>query len=134
MVSQRRAIPAKVDPADEILIVEDEQTARRTLGLLLSSCGFHPRAFPTAEQALAWLERGWRPAIALIDLDLPGMDGLELIDRMQNLSPLTRPILVTATDDQILSSRLRDRSLPYLRKPLDFDGLLYVLSHPPSGN
>ena len=134
VVSQQRTIPARGELPDEVLIVEDERTARRTLGLLLSSCGFHPRAFATAEQALDWLESGAHPAIALVDLDLPGMDGLELIDRMQRLVPLTRPVLVTGTDDQTLSSRLCNRSLPYLRKPLDFNSLLYLLSHPPSPN
>src|SRR5690348_15852062 len=92
---------------EEVLVVEDEQTARRRLGVLLSSCGYRTRAFETGEQALAWLEEQHaHPRAALVDLDLPGMDGLELIASMENVTPDMLALLVTATDEQTLSRRL----------------------------
>lgn len=121
--------------SDEVFIVEDEQTSRRTLGRLLGSYGYRTRAFATAEQALQWLqEHNSHPRAALVDFNLPGMDGLELIARMEKLTPETLVVLVTAADEQTLSQRLPQRPLPYLRKPLDFGSLLDVLSENPSTN
>lgn len=112
---------------DEVLIVEDEQTARRALGLLLSSCGYRPQSFRTAEEALVWLDAGFHPRTALVDLNLPGLDGLQFIARLRRLSPATRAILVTATDEETLHARLRNRPISFLRKPIDFDELLGLL-------
>ena len=74
----------------DVLIVEDEQSSRRALSLLLCSCGFRPKTFRTAEEALMWLSAGEHPAIALVDLDLPGIDGIELIEKLAQFSPMTR--------------------------------------------
>ncbi|HEY8750558.1 MAG TPA: response regulator [Tepidisphaeraceae bacterium] len=133
MVSQIVPISTRF-PADsqEVLIVEDEQSARRALSLLLCSCGFHPQTFRTAEEAVFWLQGGAQPGAALVDLDLPGMDGIELISKLRKLSPLTRPILVTATDEDTLVRRLKPDPIPYLRKPVNFDALLTFLNPQPS--
>ena len=114
------------DP-QEILIVEDERVSRRALTMLLTAHGYHPRAFETAEQALGWLAKGGHPQVALVDLDLPGMSGLDLIDHLRRLTPETVPLLVTATDQQTLENRLRHRPVSFLRKPLDIEQLLQAL-------
>jgi len=128
MVSQVRSV-SSMPSADqnEVLIVEDEQTSRRALGLLLSSCGYRPQVFATAEEALLWLNAGRHPRVALIDFNLPGMDGLDLIERLRTLTPTTFAVLITATDENSLTGRLNGRPVSYLRKPLDFDLLLRTL-------
>ena len=113
--------------AKDVLIVEDEQSARRALSLLLSSCGYRPQTFRTAEEALVWLRGGKRPAVALVDLDLPGIDGIALIEKLAALSPMTRPILVTATDQETIVRRIHGQAIPFLQKPLEFDALLRLL-------
>jgi DNA-binding NtrC family response regulator len=136
MVSQVSSVSsvAHITP-DEVLIVEDEQSSRRALSLLLCSCGFRPQTFRTAEEALLWLHGGGHPHTALIDLDLPGIDGIDLIGRLKTLSPMTRSVLVTATDELTLARRIAEHPIPYLRKPIDFQallGLLNRLDSPPS--
>lgn len=111
-----------------ILIVEDEQASRRALTLLLAVCGYRTCSFGSAEEALAGLAGGTMPRIALIDLDLPGMSGLDLIDRLERLDPKLRCVLVTATDEDSLRRRIGARNVSYLRKPVDFDALLGILS------
>src|SRR3954451_19918460 len=91
---------------DGVLIVEDEQSSRRALSLLLCSCGYRPQTFRTAEEALVWLAAGEQPAVALVDLDLPGIDGIELIEKLAQLSPMTRSVLVTATDQATILRRI----------------------------
>jgi CheY-like chemotaxis protein len=119
---------------NQVLIVEDESMSRRALSLLMSNSGFTAAAFGSAEEALHWLEDGAHPRIALIDLNLPGMNGLDLIDRLRKLSPATFPVLITATDEQTLAGCLKQRPVTHLRKPLDFDLLLSTVSRQPSNN
>jgi len=111
-----------------VVIVEDEETSRRALSVLLSLCGYQPQAFASAEDALRFLKGRAFPQVVLIDLDLPGMSGLDLIRRLKKLEPSVFPILITASDDDTLAAQLRGLPVVYLRKPVDFDVLLALLN------
>lgn len=126
MVSQLQSIQP-VDSAPPVLIVEDERTSRRAMTSLLARCGYQPEPFETAEDALNAVRSGAQARIALVDLDLPGMNGLELINHLKGLDPSIFPILITATDQEILSTRLANRPVAYLRKPVNFDALLTLM-------
>lgn len=109
-------------------MVEDEPVARRALATLLSDSGYKPLPAGSAEEAISLLTGGNRPGLALIDLDLPGMNGLELIQWVRQLAPDTVPILVTATSGERIELLQHDsRAIHYLRKPIDFGQLLMVL-------
>jgi DNA-binding NtrC family response regulator len=60
----------------KILIVDDEPTIADTLALIFASSGYEARMAYSAEQALEVLE-DWRPDLAVIDVVLPGMNGIE---------------------------------------------------------
>jgi CheY-like chemotaxis protein len=60
----------------KILIVDDEPTIADTLALIFASSGYEARNAYSAEQALEMLEN-WRPDLAIIDVVLPGMNGIE---------------------------------------------------------
>lgn len=62
--------------ARKILIVDDEATIADTLALIFASSGYESRTAYSAEEALAMLE-DWRPDLAIIDVVLPGMNGIE---------------------------------------------------------
>ena len=62
--------------ARKILIIDDEPTIADTLVVIFSSSGYDSRAVYSAEQALEVLEE-WRPDLAIIDVVLPGMNGIE---------------------------------------------------------
>jgi DNA-binding response OmpR family regulator len=110
-----------------VLIVEDEPTARRALGTLLSAFGYHTDAVSSAEDALKHVEEDGKPTVALVDLDLPGMSGLELIDRLKVLSPTTFPVLITAAAREVVESVRRLPPLAYMQKPVDFERLLKLI-------
>lgn len=124
--------PVTSSPArPPVLIVEDERMSRRAMTALLERCGFRPQPFGSAEEALGAVLSGSHPRFALVDLDLPGMNGLDLINRLEALDPSIFPILITATDQDILSRKLHDRPVTYLRKPVNFDSLLNLMyQHP----
>jgi two-component system C4-dicarboxylate transport response regulator DctD len=121
--------PAEIDRRS-ILIVEDERSTRRAMAQLLSCCGYRPEAFESAEAALLHVEGGFSPCIALVDLDLPGMNGLEFIRKLIIMDPHIFPILVTATDEFTLATRLKELPVAYLRKPLNFNLLLNLIEGP----
>lgn len=60
----------------KIMVVDDEETIADTLALIFSSNGYDARTAYSAEQALEMLEE-WRPDLAVIDVILPGMNGIE---------------------------------------------------------
>lgn len=62
--------------ARRILIVDDEPTIADTLALIFAASGYDSRTAYSAEQALETLE-DWRPDLAIIDVVLPGMNGIE---------------------------------------------------------
>src|SRR6476661_3487946 len=77
-----------------VLIVEDERVARRALTTLLASYGFETAAAASAEEALALVSRlqdhsqdHSRRRVALVDFNLPGMNGIEFISRLEQLDP-----------------------------------------------
>lgn len=75
-----------------ILVVEDHAETQELLRHNLAAAGFEARLASTGEQALALVSR-WRPDLALLDLMLPGMDGLEICRRLKQ-DPALRHIPV----------------------------------------
>lgn len=110
-----------------MLIVEDERVSRKALALLLTSCGYHTVAAGSAEEALQFLDSDNAPNFALVDVDLPGMSGLELAAELEANSPSVFTVLITAAEGERIESFRRDHAVAYLRKPLDFDHLLDLL-------
>ena len=121
----RSAMPA-------VLIVEDERVARRALRALLSASGYVTAAAESAEEALTLLKDRPTPRIALVDLNLPGMSGIDLIRRLEKLDPSVHAVLMTGASDETLAVALREHHVPYVRKPLDFSRLLTLIGDPPS--
>ena len=111
-----------------VLIVEDERVSRKALALLLRACGYKTVAAESAEEALRILALDDRPDFALVDVDLPGMSGLELVERLEETRPGTFTVLITAAEGERIRNFVRDHPVAYLRKPLDFDHLLGLMS------
>jgi DNA-binding NtrC family response regulator len=123
----RRPSPAAVRPrADQasVLVVDDEPLIRETLAEFLGQEGLRVAACASAGEAL---ERaaGRRFDIALCDVQLPGMDGLELLDRLHRLSPDTFVLLITAyaTVENAVEAFQRGAH-DYLMKPILLDEVL----------
>jgi CheY-like chemotaxis protein len=80
-----------------LLVVEDNPTTCRILTTQASQWGMTPRGANSAEQALAWLQAGDTFDVALIDLQMPGTDGLALISAIRKLpGAMMLPIIVLA--------------------------------------
>ncbi len=121
---EARGKPASGRPCDHVLIVDDEELIRDTLAEYLTQEGLHVSVAASAEEALEVAAQ--QPfAIALCDVQLPGMDGLELLDRLGQLSPETSVLLITAyaTVENAVEAFQRGAH-DYLMKPILLDEVL----------
>jgi len=106
-----------------ILIVDDDALMRRSLAYNLQQSGFRTSSAGTAEDALELVQRDL-PDLVLLDVGLPGMDGLEALRRMKEQFD-TPVIFVTARRrelDEVLGLELEADD--YVTKPFDLDVLL----------
>src|SRR2546423_6690592 len=117
-----------------VLIIEDEKVSRTALARLLAIKGYTAEAVETAEEAVAILTIGQRPEVALVDLDLPGMSGSELVSYLIQKAPPIQTVLVTAACEERVSNLRDGTGVGYLRKPIDFNDLLRQLDKKPATN
>jgi two-component system CheB/CheR fusion protein len=110
-----------------ILVVEDQDVSRRALTVLLRSHGYVTAAAGSAEEALSMIGNEPCPAIALVDLELPGMSGLEFIGRMRQLHPDMFTVLLTAVDVDSVRAAFGGYAVVYMQKPVNFERLLGML-------
>lgn len=78
-----------------ILIVDDEKNIRLTLSHALEPLGIETKTAANDEEALAMLERG-EFDLMLLDLKMPGMGGMEVLQRVREIRPEIRVIIITA--------------------------------------
>ena len=104
-----------------ILIVDDNASNTKLLAFLLTSKGYQVRTAASAPEALAVLEE-FQPALILMDIQLPGMDGLTLT-RQLKADPRTSGILVIAATAYAMkgdAERARAAGCDgYITKPID---------------
>src|SRR5687767_12879054 len=105
-------------PPPSLLVVDDEPIIRDSLAEFLTQEGFAVTACGSAEDALRQA-RNTAFAIALCDVQLPGMDGLALLDRLLKISPETFVLLITAygTVESAVAAFQRGAH-DYLMKPI----------------
>jgi two-component system response regulator AtoC len=112
-----------------ILIVDDEAIVAFFLmeGLKGLGEGYDVHTSGSAESALEEMQ-GKRFDLAVIDYRLPGLDGLDLIRRLREVSPETRTIMITAySSPELEDEALRLRAARYLEKPFRIQDLMYTI-------
>ncbi|GJL62026.1 MAG: DNA-binding response regulator [Nitrospirales bacterium] len=106
-----------------ILVVDDEREIRRCLELSLEERGFTVIAAESGERALDLLQQ--RPAdVAIIDLLLPGMDGLELTQKIRIRSTIPIIFLSAIGDDKIKVEALEYGADDYVTKPFSTEEVI----------
>lgn len=110
-----------------VFIVDDDQSVRDALGLLLSVQGYSITLFADAESCLAAYRPDWRGCI-LIDIRMPGIDGLTLQKRLLELGS-TLPVIVMTGHGDVESAReaFRSQAVDFLEKPIDHDKLMAAI-------
>jgi DNA-binding response OmpR family regulator len=103
-----------------ILIVDDEQSVREVLSEYFTEQGYAVETAGDGEEALAIVQRSL-PDLVLLDVRMPGIDGVETLRRIRGLAPDLAVIMVTANEDVGLArDTLKLGALDYVAKPFDF--------------
>lgn len=114
-----------------ILIVEDNPANMKLAVFLLQSAGHTPLGASDAESGLA-LARSEQPELILLDIQLPGMDGLEAVARLKG-DPSTMAIPVIALTALAMKGdeeRIRAAGCDgYIAKPLRYQDFLATIAH-----
>ena len=114
-----------------VLFVDDERLIADTLAIIFSSQGYETRAVYSAEQALELIS-DWLPNLAIIDVQLPGMNGIDLAIRLKAECPDCRLSLFSgraSTSDLLEVARQNGHSFDILAKPVPPAEFLAQASH-----
>jgi DNA-binding NtrC family response regulator len=110
-----------------LLVVDDEAVGRRLVTALFRAEGYEVLAVETGGEALARFGES-RAAAVILDLRLPDIDGLEVLQRLKATSPITPVILLTAHADVPSAVRaIQLGAYQYLTKPIHNDELAMVV-------
>src|SRR3989454_10179049 len=110
--------------SETILVVDDEENIRHTLRGVLADEGFEVLEAPDGRRALELLQHA-APRLAIVDVWMPEMDGIELVERMRNQAPGV-PIIVISGHGTIETAVrvIRLGAFDFLEKPFPLDALL----------
>ena len=107
-----------------LAVVEDDTDIRRAVGRSLRSHGHKVHLFESGE---AYLAENCKADCAIVDINLPGVSGLEMEEQLRRNGRGIPVIFITAHDD-LARRAVRTTGMPVLRKPLDEHDLLDAIA------
>ena len=110
-----------------ILLVDDEPDIRDVLSISLSDMGYQVYAAENGDEALR-IFRDMQPSMVMTDIKMPGMDGIELLQKVKHENPETEVIMITGHGDMDLAIRsLKCEATDFITKPINVDALEIAL-------
>ena len=108
----------------KLLLVDDEESFVLTLGERLRLRNYETRTATNGEAALSEIQKE-RPDIVLLDLKMPGMGGLETLEKIKTEDPTIEVIMLTGQGDkQSCEEGLKAGASDYIVKPIDIGNLM----------
>jgi two-component system nitrogen regulation response regulator GlnG len=113
---------------DKIYIIDDDSSIRWVLDKALTNAGLQVAEFDSADSALVAISTQ-EPAVIVTDIRMPGMDGLELLERINSKYPDLPVIIMTAHSDlDSAVSAYKGGAFEYLPKPFDVDDAVALVN------
>lgn len=116
-------------PQARMMIVDDDPVVRDSLGKWFESEGYSMTLFASAREALESMARGkWD--IALLDIKMPGINGLELQSKLKEIDPDLPIIIMTGyASVETAVQALKHGAYDYITKPFDPDELVHLVNN-----
>ena len=125
------ATPSK--QAITVCLVDDDLSVLKATSRLLSFGGWKIESFSDPTAFLQYAQTH-RPEVVVLDIWMPGMDGLEVQTRLRTLSPSTRVIVLTSNDDPAVRSKAMDAGArAFILKTEGHDEFLAAIESAASG-
>ena len=107
-----------------VIFIDDEQHVRQANVQTLELAGFEVQAFEAVEQALPFLNSEW-PGVVISDIRMPGMGGMQLLERAQEIDSDLPVILITGHGDVAMAvEAMRQGAYDFIEKPFPADRLI----------
>lgn len=124
----RPSAPAEDRPAGEVLIADDDAQVKEMLRDTLERIGYRVLMAADGEEAVR-LVKQHRPRAVLMDIVMPGMDGIEALITIKGIAPETPVIMMSGTSDVATARRsLAYGAFDYLAKPVDIGRLRELMA------
>lgn len=108
----------------KVLVIDDDPSICKTVSLLLEDHGYNPRSYSNPDEAVAAAEQE-SFQVALIDLRMPSMDGVEVVERLKRIDDRTSCIVMTAYPDlDSATETMRRGTCDYISKPFKQEELI----------
>lgn len=108
----------------KVLVIDDDPSICTTVGLLLEDHGYNPRTYTNPEEAIEVAEKE-SFQIALVDLRMPSMDGVEVVERLREIDDRMSCIVMTAYPDlDSATETMRQGTCDYISKPFKQEELV----------
>ncbi len=119
----------------QIVVVDDDAENCRALSELLAAEGFDPLSFEDGEAVWSAVTNGQiRPDVMVVDVRMPGLDGVALLKRIKSCFPAVPVVLVSAFADEVVwAEGLRAGANDVFPKPIHGASLVRALRHAVSG-
>src|SRR3954463_2576996 len=102
----------------KILLVDDEPGMQRYIKTLLEIDDHHVETASTGEQAVELVQNGMEPNLVLLDLLMPGIDGLETLEKLRKLQPNIKVVMLSCVNDtKKVVQAIRLGATDYITKP-----------------
>jgi FixJ family two-component response regulator len=129
LATDQTAIPLNKSKP-RIVIVDDDESVCRAVGRLIRSLAMDAETFGSGQQLLDFLEAmpSFQPDCLILDVQMPGMNGIEVQDRLAMSGKTIPVIFITAHDEVgVREKALAAGAVAFLRKPFDDELLIKTL-------
>ncbi len=111
-----------------VYVIDDEQSIREAVRVAFED-DFRLRTFENAEDGLAAVSEE-TPDLVLLDIGLPGMNGIQALEKIREISPDVVVIMITAYEDaDTVISAMKNGAADYVIKPIDMDRLEVTMNN-----
>ena len=113
-----------------MLIVDDDPGMTETLADILTDMGYEVAVAENGYRAIE-MTRQNKYDLALMDIKMPGINGVETFKKVKRISPQTRVIMMTAYSvEDLVREALKEGAYDVIYKPIDIDKLVFLLNNP----